>query len=63
MPAYVREQMLHELMTVETLMTLADWILASGKTREWVDIDKAPILGFASESNVWSPGFSFDLAA
>jgi hypothetical protein len=63
MPAYVREQMLHELMTVETLTTLADWILASGKTREWVDIGKAPILGFESESSVWSPGFPLELAA
>jgi hypothetical protein len=40
MPAYVREQMLHELVTVETLTTLARWILDSGKTREWVDIGK-----------------------
>jgi hypothetical protein len=62
-PAYVREQMLHELMTVETLTTLADWILASGKTREWTDINKAPILGFESESSVWAPGSPLQLAA
>jgi hypothetical protein len=63
MPAYVREQMLHELVTVETLTTLARWILDSGKTPEWVDIGNAPILGFASESSVWSPGFPLELAA
>ncbi len=62
MPAYVREQMLHELVTVETLTTLADWILASGKTREWTDVRKAPILSFADETNVWSP-IAVDLAA
>ncbi|MDX6439454.1 MAG: hypothetical protein QOF45_2037 [Gaiellaceae bacterium] len=63
MPAYVREQMLHELMTVETLVELSDWILRSGKTREWVDIEKAPIVGFANERTVWSPGSHIDLAA
>jgi hypothetical protein len=55
--------MLHELMTVETLTTLAAWILASGKTREWVDVGKAPILGFENERGVWSPGFPLELAA
>lgn len=63
MPAYVREQMLHELMTVETLTNLADWILRSGKTREWTEIDKAPILGFASEREVWAGGPQIELAA
>lgn len=63
MPAYVREQMLHELMTAETLTSLADWILASGKTREWIDIVNAPILGFETESSVWSPGASIELGA
>ena len=63
MPAYVREQMLHELMTVETLTNLADWILRSGKTREWTEIDKAPILGFASERDAWASGPQIELAA
>jgi hypothetical protein len=63
MPAYVREQMLHELMTVDTLLELSDWILASGKTREWTDIERAPILGFADESPVWAPGPAIELAA
>lgn len=63
MPAYAREQMLHELMTVETLTTLADWILASGKTREWVEIDKAPLVGFADERSAWSSGEQIELAA
>lgn len=63
MPAYVREQMLHELVTVDTLTTLADWIISSGKTREWTDITKAPILGFADERTAWAPGPALDLAA
>jgi hypothetical protein len=63
MPAYVREQMLHELMTVETLTTLADWIIDSGKTREWSEIDKAPILGFADEGAMWAPDAVLELAA
>lgn len=63
MPAYVREQMLHELVTVETLTTLADWILASGKTREWTEIGKAPILGFTDERTTWATGPALDLAA
>lgn len=63
MPAYVREQMLHELVTAETLTTLADWILASGKTREWTEIGKAPILGFADERTTWATGPPLDLAA
>jgi hypothetical protein len=63
MPAYVREQMLHELVTVETLTTLADWILSSGKTREWTDIEKAPILGFESETSAWSPNSKIEFAA
>ena len=63
MPAYVREQMLHELVTVDTLATLADWIIKSGKTREWTDITKAPILGFANERTTWATGPALDLAA
>jgi hypothetical protein len=63
MPAYVREQMLHELMTVETLTTLAHWIISSGNTREWVEIENAPLLGFADERAVWSPGAEIELAA
>jgi hypothetical protein len=63
MPAYVREQMLHELVTVQTLTALADWILASGKTREWTDMTKAPILGFADERTAWATGPALDLAA
>jgi hypothetical protein len=50
-------------MTVETLTTLARWILDSGKTREWTDITKAPILGFATERSVWAPAFPLELAA
>jgi hypothetical protein len=45
MPAYVREQMLYELVRTETLVSLAVWILASGQTRGWIDSGKAPILG------------------
>ena len=56
MPAYVREQMLSELMTVETLVELIDWILASGNTRDWSDEATAPIVGFENEGVAWSPG-------
>ena len=63
MPAYVREQMLHELLTVETLIELSDWILSSGKTREWTDIGMAPIVGFADESATWGAGVPIELAA
>ncbi len=63
MPAYVREQMLHELMTVETLIELSDWILSSGKTCEWTDIGKAPIVGFTDESATWGAGIPIELAA
>jgi hypothetical protein len=55
--------MLHELVTVQTLTALADWILASGKTREWTDMTKAPILGFADERTAWATGPALDLAA
>lgn len=63
MPAYVREQMFHELMTARTVAELSDRLLSSGKTREWVQLDKAPIVGFAEERAVWSPDSRIDLAA
>jgi hypothetical protein len=62
MPAYVREQMLHELITADTVVGIADWILSSGRTREWVSLEKAPIVGFQNERMVWSPQARIDLA-
>jgi hypothetical protein len=62
-PAYVREQMLHELMTVDTLVELADWILSSGMTRDWTNIEQTPIIGFENERAVWSPTAKIELAA
>ena len=63
MPAYVREQMLHELMTIETLIQLSDWILSSGMTREWTDVTNSPILGFDNERSTWAPAARIDLAS
>lgn len=63
MPAYMREQMLHELMTVEAVVAISDYLLASGKTHEWMELDKAPLVGFENERSVWSPDSRIDLAA
>jgi len=63
MPAYVREQMLHELITAETVVNLSEWILSSGRTREWVALENAPIVGFENERMIWSPDARIELAA
>lgn len=63
MPAVMREQMLHELLTAETLVGLTKDLLNTGKTREWTELDKAPLVGFENESQIWSPGSRIDLAA
>jgi hypothetical protein len=60
-PAYVREQMLHELITVGAFIDLVDWILASGRTRDWSDPAETPILGFEDEGSAWSAGNRIEL--
>lgn len=60
-PAYVREQMLAELVTVGSITDLTDWILTSGKTRDWVDETRVPIIGFEDEGAAWSPGIKIKL--
>lgn len=60
-PAYVREQMLYELLSVESLVELTDSILSSGRTPNWVDADSAPIIGFQNEGAAWSSGSQIDL--
>lgn len=61
MPAYVREQMLYELLSVESLVELSDWILRSDRAPKWRDTNRAPILGFKDEATSWSAGSTIDL--
>ena len=63
MPAIMREQMLHELMAAESVVAISKDLLDSGKTREWLELDKAPLVGFENERQVWSPDSRIDLAA
>lgn len=61
-PAYVREQFLYELLSVESLVALTDSILSSRQTPNWLDPDKAPIIGFQNEGAAWSPASIIDLS-
>lgn len=63
MPAIMREQMLHELLTAESVVAISKDLLGTGKTREWMELDKAPLVGFENERQVWSPDARIDLAA
>ncbi len=57
-PAYVREQMLAELLTSEALISLVEWILDSHLTVEWAWDDSTPVIAFADERPAWVGGDS-----
>jgi hypothetical protein len=52
-PAYVREQMLAELMTTESLVNLVEWVLDSGMTVAWSQTGETPVVGFTDERAAW----------
>lgn len=56
-PAYVREQMLAELLTSEALIDLVEWILDARLTVEWARSGSTPIIAFADERSAWAGGF------
>lgn len=55
-PAYVREQMLYELLTTDALIGLVEWVLDSGLTVEWARKGKTPVIAFADERPAWVGG-------
>lgn len=57
-PAYVREQMLAELLTSEALIGFVEWILDSHLTVDWARNDSTPVIAFADERPAWVGGDS-----
>lgn len=62
-PAHVREQMLHEMMTPSTLIGLVEHIVHSGLAAQWKDTGTAPVVGFANERRAWSKTSPVDVAS
>lgn len=63
-PAYVREQMLTELLTSEALVDLVEWVLDSRLTAHWARSGETPVIAFADERPAWVGGRDqIDLAA
>ena len=60
-PAFVREQMLLELMTPGTLLALVDHVLTSELVEELQT--EARVVGFNREREVWSPRSRLAVAA
>jgi hypothetical protein len=60
-PAFVREQMLLELMTPGTLLALVDHVLASGLASRLRTDSK--VVGFYHERDVWSPNSRLQVKA
>ncbi|MCP9488038.1 MAG: hypothetical protein MSC30_19540 [Gaiellaceae bacterium MAG52_C11] len=52
-PAYVREQMLTELLTSESLIGLVEWVLETGMTVHWAATGETPVIGFEDERPAW----------
>jgi hypothetical protein len=55
-PAYVREQMLAELLTSEALIDLVEWVLDSRLARRWAQTGTTPVIAFADERSAWING-------
>jgi hypothetical protein len=63
-PAYVREQMLAELLTSEALVDLIEYVLNSGQTADWARTGETPVIAFADERSAWiGAGDPISLAA
>jgi hypothetical protein len=62
-PAHLREQILHEMITPSTLIRMVEHIVHSGLAAKWKVAGSAPGVGFANERRAWSKAAPVDVSS
>ncbi len=62
-PAHLREQVLHEMMTPSTLTRMVEYIVGSGLAAQWRAPGSAPLVGFANERRAWTKDGPVDVSS